>query len=151
MINHHHRYLDRDQTHARRAVTFILAIAAVFVGLHDAHASGLIRVSDGQNTYEGKVVALTPSNCSLMDRQGKLVHLSVAALTSLQKISPQFEPLSLSSFRQELREEFPSSYEVVGTSRYLVCATNGNAGKYAKLFESITATSSNSIASEALR
>ncbi len=137
MINHHHRYLDRDQTHARRAVTFIVAMAAASVGLHDACASELIRVSDGQNTYEGKVVALTPSNCSLMDRQGKLVHLSVGALTSLHKLSPQFSPLSLSAFRQQLREEFPSTYEVVGTSRYLVCAPNGHAGKYAKLFESI--------------
>ncbi|MFY9255622.1 MAG: DUF1570 domain-containing protein [Fuerstiella sp.] len=120
----------------RVATAFILCMGCIATS-KNAHAAGLIRVTDGQQTYEGKVVALTRSNCSLMDRQGQLIHLDVSSLKSLDKISAHFQPLETSAFRQQLREEFSNGYEVVGTARYLVCAPNGNAGKYAKLFESI--------------
>ncbi len=118
-------------------VAVLIAGAALVVTGQSAHSAGLIRVSDGQQVYEGKVVALSRSNCSLMDRQGQLVHLDVNALKSLDKVSSHYQPLSTSAFRQELRHEFSSQYEVVGTARYLVCAANGSATKFAKLFESI--------------
>ena len=138
MQNKNTKLYNFNSSHrVRFVVALIVNIVYVLGAGEDAHSAGLIRINDGKNVYEGKVVALSRSNCSLMDRQGQLVHLNVGTLKSLDKVSSHFQPLSTSAFRQALREEFPSSYEVVGTSRYLVCAPNRNAGKFAKLFESI--------------
>lgn len=99
-------------------------------------AGGHVRVSDGENQYEGKVVALSKERCSLLDEQGKLVHLQVKSLKTFDKISTRYQPLTNSEFRQELSKEFPG-YEVVGSTRYLVVGPRGQASRYSKLFDSI--------------
>lgn len=113
-------------------------ICAIFFGLTtpQGFGGGHVRLTDGTNEYEGKVLALSSSRCSLLDKQGKLVHLKVQSLKSFEKVSPRYQPYSTSAFRQELRKEFPG-YEVAGSTRYLVCGPKGRASKYAKLFDSI--------------
>ncbi|MEQ9408791.1 MAG: DUF1570 domain-containing protein [Fuerstiella sp.] len=102
-----------------------------------AGAGGLVRVSTGATDYEGKVIALTPTTCSLLDRQGQLVHLNVRSLQKFQKISTRYQPLPTAQLRDELRKEFSGSYEVAGTTHYLVSGPSGRASRYAELFESI--------------
>ena len=99
--------------------------------------SALIRVSDGTTTHEGKIVGLSRTTCSLMDRQGQLTHLSVGTLQDFQKVAARYEPFPVTTFREQLRKEFSGKYEVVGTTHYLVCAPSGRASRYAQLFESI--------------
>ncbi|MCP4171409.1 MAG: DUF1570 domain-containing protein [Fuerstiella sp.] len=98
---------------------------------------GLIRVSDGKTTHEGKIVGLSRTTCSLMDRQGQLTHLSVAALSDFEKISARYKPFPVTTFREGLLKEFSGRYQVVGTTHYLVCAPSGRADRYAQLFETI--------------
>ena len=98
---------------------------------------GLIRVSDGKTTHEGKIVGLSRTTCSLMDRQGQLTHLSVGSLRDFKKISARYKPFPVTTFREELLKEFAGKYEVVGTTHYLVCAPSGRADRYAQLFEAI--------------
>ena len=99
--------------------------------------SALIRVSDGTTTHEGKIVGLSRTTCSLMDRQGQLTHLAVGTLRNFEKVSVRYEPFPVTTFREQLRKEFSGKYEVVGTTHYLVCAPSGRASRYAQLFETI--------------
>ena len=99
-------------------------------------AGGLVRVSDDARSYEGKVVGLTRSTCSLIDREGRLLRLPVASLRKFEKLAPTFEPYSARELRDRLREEF-SGYEVSGRGAYLVCGPPGRSARYAELFDSI--------------
>lgn len=99
-------------------------------------SAGHIRVSDGKHGYEGKVVSLSKSKCSLLDRQGKLIHLDVKSLKTFEKVSARYQPYSQSAFRQELQKEFPD-YEVVGATHYLVVGPRGRASAFARLFDAI--------------
>lgn len=120
----------------RLSVLSLLTCGVFLLISSPGFAGGHVRLSDGQNEYEGKVLALSQSRCSLLDKQGKLVHLNVKSLKSFEKVSSRYQPHSTSTFRQELRKEFPG-YEIVGSTRYLVCGPRGSASKYSKLFDSI--------------
>lgn len=124
---------------AHKLVKAILLLSVVCPAISSSavYAGGLIRVSDGKKNYEGKVVALSKTQCSLIDRQGQLVRLKVSSLKTFEKISPRFQPQPTSEFRDELRREFVGSYEVSGTTHYLVCAPVGKARQYGQLFENI--------------
>ncbi len=100
-------------------------------------AERLIRISDGDSEYTGKLVALDESQCTLMDRQGRLIELDVPRLTGMERLAERFKPASISTFRSGLSEEFGRKYEVTGTTHYLVCAPRGHAARYAVLFEQI--------------
>ena len=120
----------------RRLLACTLVLTLLSLTPRVVQAGGHVRVSDGKNQYEGKVVALSKAHCSLMDEQGKLIHLEVKSLKKFDKLSPRYQPLTNSAFRQQLSKEFPG-YEVVGSTRYLVCAPRGQASRYSKLFDSI--------------
>lgn len=96
----------------------------------------MVKVSNGKATWEGKVIALTKQRCSLVDRQGRLVHLPVGSLKTFEKTAVAFRSHPITTFRQELRKEFPN-YEVAGSMRYLVVGPPRIARKYAKLFDSV--------------
>lgn len=100
-------------------------------------AGPLVRVSDGDRTYEGAVVSLSRSQCTLMDRQSRLFELDVSQLKSFEKLSEHYQPYSVSAFRSELQAEFGAGYEVAATGHYLVCGPSGRVQRYAQLFESI--------------
>ncbi len=118
-------------------VHFVFVLTVVLALTSKATAGGMVRVSDGKTDYEGKVVALSNSTCSLIDRQGQLLRLDVRSLKSFEKIASRFRPLASNEMRDALREEFPGQYEVSGTTHYLVCAPSGKATQYANLFENI--------------
>ena len=99
-------------------------------------AGGLVRVSDNSRSYEGKVVGLTKSTCSLIDREGRLLQLPVTSLKKFEKLSPTFDPYSAREVRDRLRHDFPD-YEVSGRGVYLVCGPPGRSARYAELFDSI--------------
>ena len=121
----------------QRCLFRFLWVPMICLTVSEADAAGLIRVSDGKTSFEGKVVGLSETTCSLIDREGKLLQLDVASLTKFEKISTRFHPLAMSAMRDRLRKEFPGGYDVAGTTHYLVCAPSGRAAEYAQLFENI--------------
>ncbi|MCA9048650.1 MAG: DUF1570 domain-containing protein [Planctomycetaceae bacterium] len=121
--------------YTRAATAIVMVVAAACRAA--AADNGLIRVGDGRSSHVGKIVGLTRTTCSLMDRQGRIEHLSVRDLTEFEKVSPRYTPDSASAFRNALQKEFARGYEVSGTSHYLVCAPRGRAQQYGRLFESI--------------
>ena len=121
-----------DQLVVRCCVAVLVALSASTVP-----AAGLVRVSDGKNEYEGKVVALSRTQCSMIDRQGQLLHLKVGTLRNFEKVSDRFQSQPANIFRDALRREFSGNYEVSGTTHYLVCAPKGRGKRYGDLFESI--------------
>lgn len=108
----------------------VLTLTATF-------ADGLVRIEGNDRQYEGKIVSLTRSECSLIDRQGRLRRLDVGKLKKVRKVARRFEPLSSSTFRTQLQQEFPAGYEIAGSTHYFVCAPPGRAAQYVQLFESI--------------
>lgn len=111
-------------------------LLSLCLSVSTASAAGHVRVSDGKKDYEGKVVSLSKTQCSLLDRQGKLLHLKVKDLKSFEKVNSRYQPYSQSVFRHELQKEFPN-YEVAGATRYLVVGPKGRAAGFARLFDSI--------------
>lgn len=120
----------------RACLSIAACCVATCLTLSTAAAAGHIRVSDGKKGYEGKVVSLSRTKCSLQDRQGKLIHLDVKDLKTFEKVSTRYQPYSQSTFRKELQKEFPA-YEVVGATHYLVVGPKGRASAFAKLFDTI--------------
>lgn len=112
-------------------------VCCCLFALSVAQADGLIQINDQEQQYEGKVVSLSQWECTLIDRQGHLKRLPVSEVKSVKKLASSFQPLSDSSFRAKLQEEFSSDYEVAGSTHYFVCAPKGRAKQYVKLFESI--------------
>ncbi len=118
----------------RRLLVLLIGIAPVCC---QVHAGGLVRLTDKKlNTVDGKIVGLTTSVCSIIDRQGRLHHKALSDLKSLDKMSVRFEADSTGAFRESLGAEF-QDYEIAGTTHYLVCAPPGRAEQYAQLFETI--------------
>ncbi|MDG2129069.1 MAG: DUF1570 domain-containing protein [Fuerstiella sp.] len=130
--------LSLPKRHAfRPSIRLLVSVLCCLISVPALAGSALIRVSDGTMTHEGKIVGLSRTTCSLMDRQGQLTHLSVGTLHDFEKVSARYEPFPVTTFREQLRKEFSGKYEVVGTTHYLVCAPSGRASRYAQLFESI--------------
>lgn len=118
--------------------TTLLALFLFALNCVEAKAGGMVRLTDKKkNSIEGKIVSITKSSCSIMDRLGRIHHQPVSKLESLRKIGTRFEAHSTAAFRQNLISEFKGDYEVAGATHYLVCAPKGRASQYAKLFESI--------------
>ena len=100
-------------------------------------AEPLISVRDANAEYSGKIVGLNRAQCTLMDTQGRLLELPIPSLKGMKKTNKFFRPDSISDFRSNLGSEFGKSYEVTGTTHYIVCAPQGRAKSYARLFEQI--------------
>lgn len=128
---------EHNQNCRRLLFLVVPVFYCLLVHPHSLLAGGLVRVSNGRSEFEGKVVALTPSTCSIIDRQGQLLRLDVRSLKSFEKVASRYTPLATTELRDELRKEFAGGYEVAGTTHYLVCAPAGKADRYAGLFEDI--------------
>ena len=129
---------QRFPWHLRHAVvcgvcTLVLLTASTSV----PGAERLVRIQNADSEYTGKIVALSQSRCTLMDRQGRLVELDIAKIKEMERLSERFRADSTSTFRADLGREFGRGYEVAGTTHYLVCTPRGQGGKYADLFEKI--------------
>lgn len=143
-VQSHSMWGDQSRAPSQVGSTLLVAfvqrsavVCCCLWSLSVVHADGLVQIRDQNRQYEGKVVSLSQSECSLIDRQGHLKRLPVADLKSVKKIAPRFQPLPSSTFRAKLQEEFSSGYEIAGSTHYFVCAPKGRAKQYVQLFESI--------------
>lgn len=127
----------RDSLNRFRTVLGILAIAGLCAERCPAGHSRLIQVSDGNESWTGKVIAKDDSTCFLIDRFGVLSRIPVQSLKSFEVVSERFQAAPATEARERLRKEFPSGYEVAGSTHYLVCAPKGRAQVYVRLFDEI--------------
>ncbi len=88
-------------------------------------------------TYEGKLVAKTPSHVCIMDRFGLMTALEIKSLKSFKAVAGNYSPISSIGLQQSLKQELPPGYEIAASAHYVVMGRKGKADDYAKLFEEV--------------
>lgn len=97
----------------------------------------MVELSDQNASYEGKLVAKTPSHVCIMDRYGLMTALEIKSLTSFKIIAGSYSPVSSIGLQQSLKKELPPGYEIAASAHYVVMGRKGKADHYAKLFEEV--------------
>jgi len=108
-----------------------------FSNIGQAKTAALLEMKTKNKTYRGKLVAHNKQSCWLLDRDGRLNKLKLKDIKQHRKVDKHFRHYTAAELRDQLRREFGSDYEVVGTGHYLVCAKRGRAKRYAPIFEDI--------------
>ncbi|MCG6157117.1 DUF1570 domain-containing protein [Rubinisphaera margarita] len=87
------------------------------------------------SSHVGRLVHHNARECWLLERNGRLTQIKVNNVTGFRVLDQPFSPLSAVEMRSELRREFGTSFEIKGTSKYLVVATEGNADHYGEMLD----------------
>ncbi len=102
-----------------------------------AGATALLELKVNDQSHVGRLLAKDQYNCWLMGRDGRVQEIELDAVTDFRKVSPRFRRFGSVEFRDELRREFGTDYEIAATAHYLCCAAPGKASAYAELFEQV--------------
>lgn len=97
----------------------------------------MVELSDQNSSYEGKLIAKTPSHVCIMDRFGLMTALEIKSLKSFKVVAGSYSPVSSIGLQQSLKKELPPGYEVAASAHYVVMGRTGKADDYAKLFEEV--------------
>ena len=97
----------------------------------------MVELSDQNSSYEGKLIAKTPSHVCIMDRFGLMTALEIKSLKSFKVIAGNYSPVSSIGLQQSLKKELPPGYEIAASAHYVVMGRKGKADDYAKLFEEV--------------
>ena len=97
----------------------------------------MVELSDQNSSYEGKLVAKTPSHVCIMDRFGLMTALEIKNLKSFKVVAGSYSPVSSIGLQQSLKKELPPGYEIAASAHYVVMGRKGKADDYAKLFEEV--------------
>jgi Protein of unknown function (DUF1570) len=97
----------------------------------------MVELSDQNSSYEGKLVAKTPSHVCIMDRFGLMTALEIKSLKSFKVVAGSYSPVSSIGLQQSLKKELPPGYEIAASAHYVVMGRKGKADDYAKLFEEV--------------
>jgi hypothetical protein len=97
----------------------------------------MIELSDQNSSYEGKLIAKTPSHVCIMDRFGLMTALEIKSLKSFKVTAGNYSPVSSIGLQQSLKKELPPGYEIAASAHYVVMGRKGRADDYAKLFEEV--------------
>jgi len=95
----------------------------------------MIEVGVGESLHVGRLVHHNARECLLLERNGRLTQIEVNQVTGFRVLDQPFSPLSAVEMRSELRREFGAEFEIKGTSKYLVVATEGNADHYGEVLD----------------
>ncbi len=117
--------------------SLMVACAAVPVFAGGGNRPRVIEVSNGDDSFSGKLIAKTSDSVCLMDEFGCLKHLHLSSLKSFRVVASEYNGASTAAFRQKLLKEIPTGYEVATSAHYVVAGTKGRADAYAELFEEI--------------
>ena len=96
----------------------------------------MLKIQSSSGTYQGKVLALGKRNLWLMQQDGQLKFLSLGKVEQSVRLPEPFRPWKSTELRSALLREFPG-YTVESTGHYVVCAEQGKAKQYARIFEEI--------------
>ena len=97
----------------------------------------MVELSDQNSSYEGKLIAKTPSHVCIMDRFGLMTALEIKSLKSFKVVAGNYSPVSSIGLQQSLKKELPPGYEIAASAHYVVMGRKGKADDYAKLFEEV--------------
>ena len=97
----------------------------------------LVELSDQNSSYEGKLIAKTPSHVCIMDRFGLMTALEIKSLKSFKVVAGRYSPVSSIGLQQSLKKQLPPGYEIAASAHYVVMGRKGKAADYAKLFEEV--------------
>jgi hypothetical protein len=97
----------------------------------------MVELSDQNSSYEGKLIAKTPSHVCIMDRFGLVTALEIKSLKSFKVVAGNYSPVSSIGLQQSLKKELPPGYEIAASAHYVVMGRKGKADDYAKLFEEV--------------
>jgi hypothetical protein len=97
----------------------------------------MVELSDQNDSYEGKLIARTPSHVCIMDRFGLMTSLEINNLKSFRVVAGNYSPVSSIGLQQSLKKELPKGYEIAASAHYVVMGRKGKADDYAKLFEEV--------------
>ena len=97
----------------------------------------MVELSDQNSTYEGKLIAKTPSHVCIMDRFGLMTALEIRSLKSFRVVAGSYSPVSSIGLQQSLKKELPPGYEIAASAHYVVMGRKGKADDYANLFEEV--------------
>ena len=97
----------------------------------------MVELSDQNDSYEGKLIAKTPSHVCIMDRFGLMTSLEINKLKSFRVVAGNYSPISSIGLQQSLKKELPKGYEIAASAHYVVMGRKGKADDYAKLFEEV--------------
>ncbi|MFO0999835.1 MAG: DUF1570 domain-containing protein [Planctomycetaceae bacterium] len=97
----------------------------------------MVELSDQNSSYEGKLIAKTPSHVCIMDRFGLMTALEIRSLKSFKVVAGNYSPVSSIGLQQSLKKELPPGYEIAASAHYVVLGRKGKADDYAKLFEEV--------------
>ena len=102
-----------------------------------AREPSLIQISDGQNDYSGKLLAMNDTVCWFMERDGRVKRFAIDSLKNFKRVGPRFKAEEIVTLRNELRKEFGKSFEVTAKGRYLVAAKRGRAKDFAQVLDQV--------------
>ena len=111
----------------------ILGTAATMAADPPAYLELLVK----DQPHRGKLLAMDQSNVWLMSREGRLAEFELKDVKDFKRLAPVFQPASAGEVRDSLRREFAKEFEIAASEHYLVCAPEGKARDYVKLFEEI--------------
>lgn len=97
----------------------------------------MVELSDQNSSYEGKLIAKTPSHVCIMDRFGLMTSLEINKLKSFRVVAGSYSPVSSIGLQQSLKKDLPPGYEIAASAHYVVMGRKGKADDYAKLFEEV--------------
>lgn len=97
----------------------------------------MVELSDRTSSYEGKLIAKTPSHVCIMDRFGLMTALEIRSLKSFKVLAGNYSPVSSIGLQQSLKKELPPGYEIAASAHYVVMGRKGKADDYARLFEEV--------------
>jgi hypothetical protein len=97
----------------------------------------MVELSDQHSSYEGKLIAKTPSHVCIMDRFGLMTSLEINKLKSFRVVAGSYSPVSSIGLQQSLKKDLPAGYEIAASAHYVVMGRKGKADDYAKLFEEV--------------
>ncbi len=95
----------------------------------------MIELGVGESLHVGRLVHHNARECWLLERNGRLTQIEVNNVTGFRVLDQPFSPLGAVELRSELRREFGAEFEIKGTSKYLVVATEGNADHYGEVLD----------------
>lgn len=98
---------------------------------------GMIEVTVDGQTFEGRPLAWDTREVHLLGRDGRLWSFDPEKVTKFKQTAQRFKPYSPSEIRAMLLRELGSSFEVTGTSHYMIAHPKGQRNKWAQRFEEL--------------
>ncbi|MEZ6069026.1 MAG: DUF1570 domain-containing protein [Pirellulales bacterium] len=98
---------------------------------------GMLRLRLGDDLVEGKPLAWSAAEVTLLGRDGRLYEFPPTEAQDFSRLPTPFSSYSASEIRGQLYRELGNEFEITGTGHYLVAHPRGTGELWAQRFEDI--------------